>query len=67
MKTYRNFDDIDRELNRLSLERQIIWEEIKVLKNNFQEDMRPLNWVQSGLRTAGKYGALMLLKRWIKR
>lgn len=67
MKTYKSFDEIDYDLNRLRLERQIAWEELKVLKNDFQEDMRPLNWMNTGLKAAGKYGVLLLLKRLIRR
>ncbi|HXJ99806.1 MAG TPA: hypothetical protein VNJ50_13215 [Gelidibacter sp.] len=67
MKTYKSFDEIDYELNRLKLERRIAWEEMKGLKNDFQQDMRPINWVNSGLKAVGKYGALVLLKRLIRR
>lgn len=67
MKIYKSFDEIDYDLNRLKLEQQIAWEEIKGLKNDFQEDMKPLNWVSTGLKVAGKYGVLVLLKKLIKR
>lgn len=67
MKMYKSFDEIDYDLNRLQLERQIAWEELKSLKHDFREDMRPLNWVNTGLRVAGKYGVFYLLKRWIRR
>lgn len=67
MKTYKSFDEIDYELNRISLERQIAWEEIKGIKYDFQEDMKPLNWVGTGIKAAGKYGFLFLLKRLIRK
>lgn len=67
MSTYKSFDEIDYNLNRLKLERQIAWEELKGVKNDFQDDMKPLNWVNTGLKVAGKYGVLVLLKKLIKR
>ncbi|MEO8774395.1 MAG: hypothetical protein ABI371_08740 [Gelidibacter sp.] len=67
MKTYKSFDEIDYDLNRLKLERQIAWEEIKGVKNDFQEEMKPLNWVNTGMKVAGKYGVIVLLKKLIKR
>ncbi|MCL8006611.1 hypothetical protein [Gelidibacter japonicus] len=67
MKTFKSFDEIDYELTKLNLERQIAWEEIKGLKNDFKEDMKPLNWVGTGLKYAGKYGVLVLLRKLIRR
>lgn len=67
MKTYKSFDDIDYELNKLKLEREIAWEELKGVKHEFQEDLRPLNWVSSGLKFAGKYGIFVLLKKLIRK
>lgn len=67
MKIYKSFDEIDYDLKRLKLERQIAWEEIKGVKNDFQEDMRPLNWINTGLKAAGKYGLLVLLKKLVRR
>ena len=67
MKIYKSFDEIDFDLNKLKLERQIAWEEMKGIKNDFQEDMKPLNWVNTGLKVAGKYGFIVLLKKLIRR
>lgn len=67
MKTYKSFDEIDYELNKLSLEKQIAWEEIKGLKHKFAEEMKPLNWISTGIKYAGKYGVLVLLKRLIRK
>lgn len=67
MKNYKSFDEIDYDLNRLNLERQIAWEEIKGVKNDFQEDIKPLNWVSTGIKVAGKYGILVLLKKLISK
>ena len=67
MKIYKSFDEIDFDLNKLKLERQIAWEEMKGIKNDFQEDMKPLNWVNTGLKVAGKYGFIVLLKKLIRK
>ncbi|MBQ0786441.1 MAG: hypothetical protein KBT69_03010 [Oceanihabitans sp.] len=66
MKTYNSFKDIDNELKKLDLERQIAWEELKLVKEEFKEDLQPLNWVSSALKIAGKMGGFMLLKKIIK-
>lgn len=66
MKAYKSFDEIDYELNKLKLERQIAWEEIKGVKYEFQEDMKPLNWVSTAVKLAGRYGIFVLLKKIIR-
>lgn len=67
MKTYKTFDDIDYELTKLKLERQIALEEIKGVRLEFQEDMKPLNWVSTGIKFAGKYGIIVLLRKLIRK
>ena len=52
MKIYRNSENIERDLKILNLERQIAWEEIKAVKEEYKEDFRPYNWIQSGLKIA---------------
>ncbi|QRM89783.1 hypothetical protein FG167_11275 [Lacinutrix sp. WUR7] len=66
MKTYNSFKDIDNDLKKLDLERQIAWEELKLVKEEFKEDLQPLNWVNTALKIAGKMGGYMLLKKIIK-
>lgn len=66
MKTYNSFKEIDNDLKKLSLERQIAWEELKLVKNDFKEDIKPLNWVSSALKAASKMGGFMLLKKIIR-
>ncbi|MDO6760370.1 hypothetical protein Q4566_09195 [Tamlana sp. 2_MG-2023] len=66
MKMYKNMKDVERELKILNLERQIAWEEIKGLKDDYAEDLKPAHWIQTGLNFAGKYGVFMLLKKIIK-
>ena len=66
MKTYNSFKDIDNDLKKLNLERQIAWEELKLVKEEFKEDLQPINWVSSALKVVGKMGGFMLLKKIIK-
>ncbi len=66
MKTYNSFEDIELDLKRLSLERQIGIEQMKAVKNEFAEDLKPLNWVSTAVKVAGKYGLFVLLKKMFK-
>ena len=65
--SYTNFKDIETDLKRLVLERQIAWEELKLVKNDIKEDLKPYNWVQSALMLIGKYGVFILIKKFIKK
>lgn len=66
MKIYSDMQSVERDLKILDLERKIAWEEIKVVKEEYKEDFKPLNWIQYGLKLAGKFGAMVLLKKIIK-
>lgn len=66
MKQYDSFEEIDRDLKRLSLERNIALEEMKLLKSEFKDDLKPINWVNTILSGLGKYGLYTLIKRIIK-
>ncbi|PQV47432.1 hypothetical protein CLV33_107220 [Jejuia pallidilutea] len=66
MKIYENEESIERALKVLDLERQIAWEEIKAVKEEYKEDFRPYNWIQTGVKLLSKYGAMILLKKIIK-
>ena len=63
MRQYKNKNEINHDLKRLSLERQIAWEEIKGLKEGF----RPHNWVEPILTTAKRYGIQFLLSWLLKK
>lgn len=63
MKTYKTFDEIDLNLKRLKLERQIGLEEMKGIKGDFSNDLKPMNWVSTAASFAGKYGMFILLKK----
>ena len=62
-KKYTSFEEIEEDLVRLKLERDIAWEELKLIKNEYKDDFKPLNWVSSVLKFASKYGVMVILKR----
>ena len=66
MKQYRTQEDIKRDLRRLQLEKQIAWEELKVVKSEFKETLQPYTWLQTGFKMASKVGIMMLIKKIIK-
>ena len=65
METYTTFDDIEKDLKRLKLERDIAWEELKLMKNEYKEDLKPMNWVSTAVKLTGKYGFIALIRRLI--
>lgn len=66
MKQYRTQEDIKRDLRRLQLEKQIAWEELKVVKSDFKETLKPYTWLQTGFKMASKVGVMMLIKKIIR-
>ncbi|PNQ72220.1 hypothetical protein C1T31_12910 [Hanstruepera neustonica] len=67
MKQYQSFKDIETDLKRLKLERDIAFEEMKLIKTEFKENLKPVNWIGSTLSTIGKYGIWTLIKRFIRK
>ena len=63
MKTYKTLDDIEFDLKRLKLERNIALEEIKVAKGEFKESLQPAEWMQTGFKLVGKVGVMMFIKK----
>ncbi|PQJ71826.1 MULTISPECIES: DUF6327 family protein [Polaribacter] len=66
MKRYQSFEEIDRDLKRLSLEKQIALEELKMVKNDFQEILKPMSLVSNALSAFGKFGTFMFIKKMFK-
>ncbi|MFD2530300.1 MULTISPECIES: DUF6327 family protein [Polaribacter] len=66
MKNYTSFEEIDRDLKQLALERDIALEELKVVKNDFEESLKPLNILSSSLKFLSKYSALVFIKKIFK-
>jgi hypothetical protein len=67
MKTYKNFESIERDLKILNLERQIALEEIKHLKQDYKDCLKLPNWMQSGMDIISKISTLILIKKAIKK
>ncbi|MGB2759329.1 MULTISPECIES: hypothetical protein [Maribacter] len=63
---YKNFDEIEFNLKRLKLERQIALEELKGLKQDVQEDLSPYNWVSTAFSAAKKFGMLYIMRKVVK-
>jgi hypothetical protein len=63
IKTYQSFDEIDRDLKRLSLERRIAIEELKMVKSDFEDSLRPISILISVFDFVRKYGILLLIKK----
>ncbi|WP_299670268.1 DUF6327 family protein [uncultured Polaribacter sp.] len=66
VKSYKSFIEIENDLKMLSLEKQIAFEELKVVKNNFENQLKPLSLLASFAKFAGKYSLLVLVKRIFK-
>lgn len=67
MNRYTTFEDIDQDLKRLKLEREIAWEELKLVKNEYRENLKPINWITSALKITSKYGLIALIRRIISK
>ncbi|GAB7257826.1 DUF6327 family protein [uncultured Polaribacter sp.] len=66
MKNYTSFEEIDRDLKQIALERDIALEELKIVKNDFEESLKPLNILSSSLKFLSKYSALVFIKKIFK-
>ena len=66
IKTYKNSEEITKELKRLKLKRDISVEEIKLIKQQFKEDISISSWIQTAVKSLGRLGAYSLAKKIIK-
>lgn len=66
MKAYESLKEIELDLRKLNLERQIAVEELKIVKHDFEDSFKPLNLFGSVVRFASKYGLLLLIKKMFK-
>jgi hypothetical protein len=62
MKTYTNLLDIEKDLRVLELEREIAVEELKAIKNGYEEKLKPVNMALNILKFTSKYGLLLYVK-----
>ncbi|MDX1270585.1 hypothetical protein [Bizionia paragorgiae] len=67
MKTYKTLEDIEFDLKRLTLERNIALEEMKAAKGQFKESLQPAEWMQTGFKMLGKVGVMMIVKKIFRR
>lgn len=65
-KSYNSNKEITRELRLLKLKRDISLEEIKLVKEQFKEDLSFGNWFKTVFEAVGKIGAYRLAKKIIK-
>ncbi len=63
---YSSFKEIELDLKKLSLERQILVEELKGQKHNVKEGLKPYNWIIWMLKFSRKYGAFMIIRNFFK-
>ncbi|APZ46353.1 hypothetical protein BW723_08605 [Polaribacter reichenbachii] len=66
MKTYTSFIEIEKDLKKLELEREIAKEELKIVKHNFEGILEPMNWINSLFKMLSKYGVLLMIKKILK-
>lgn len=66
MKEYNTFDDIDKDLKRFHLERQIALEELKLVQGKVEQDLEPINLIVRTLKLVGQVGLFKLLKKIIR-
>lgn len=66
MKKYNSFEEIERDLKRLDLERQIAREQMVEVKHEFQESLSAYHWMITAFQAVKKYGILFLIRRLFK-
>jgi hypothetical protein len=66
MGMYNNLEEVEFDLKRLKLERQIALEEIKGIKQDIKDDLSPYSWVSMAISAFKKYGMLYLIRKIIK-
>ncbi len=66
MKSYKSFHEIDLDLKRLNLERKIALEEMKGLKYELQEIIKPYHWIQTGLGALKRIGIIYFIRKIFK-
>ena len=67
MKTYKNFESIERDLKILNLERKIALEEIKHLKQDYKDCLKLPNWIQTSMDVVGKLSTLILFRKAVRK
>ena len=58
MKQYNTLEEINHDLKRYRLQRDIALEEVKSIKYQLQNDLQPANWLSTVLSAIKKYGII---------
>lgn len=66
MKTYNSLKEIELDLKKVKLEREIAFEELKIAKHELEDSFKPFSIISSLLKFASKYGVLLLIKKIFK-
>ncbi len=65
-QAYTSFEEIETDLKRLKLERQIGMEELRGIKGEFSDNLKAKNWLGTAAGYAWKFGVFLLLKKIFK-
>ncbi|WP_299674945.1 hypothetical protein [uncultured Tenacibaculum sp.] len=65
-KSYRNQKEIAKELKKLKLQRKIAFEEIKLIKYEFKENISINNWMTTVVKTITRLGMYNLAKKLVR-
>jgi len=60
---YSNIEQINYDLECLDLERQIAFEKLKLVKEDYKGAFSTSNLIEAGVKSVGLYGFIVLLKR----
>lgn len=60
---YNNIDEVNYNLERLDLERQIAFEKLKLVKEDYKDAFSTSNLIEAGVKYAGFYGIILLVRR----
>lgn len=66
MKIYNSFSEIEKDLKKLQLEKEIAIEELKIVKHDFEAYTKPIVLVNKTLKYLSKYGVLLMIKKLFK-
>jgi hypothetical protein len=66
MRIYQSYDEIEKELKLLDLQKKVAYEELVGVKRDLEEYTKPITWVSSLFKLGSKYGLLLLVKKMFK-
>lgn len=66
MNSYSSFNEIEKSLKKLRLEKEIAKEELKIVGYQFDAFLKPVYWLHTALKFARKYGVFLIIKKVFK-